>query len=93
MKRLIVAAILMFGLAAVTATVFTLAAHAQQPPQKATLELTLEEGNALLLLLDLAVKHPDKGGLAVASNANHFANKLRQAFEAKPPAAEPKKEE
>lgn len=58
--------------------------------QNAKVEFTPEEGNALVQMLDLATKHPDKGGLLVAPQAVHLMQKLQRAFEeAKTAAASP----
>lgn len=44
----------------------------------ATLELTIEEGNALMQLIDVAVK---SGGLATAQAAVVLSEKIKQSFQ------------
>lgn len=67
---------------------------AQQAPSapKATLEVTAEEGNALIQMIDIATKHPDKGGVQLAPAAAYWVDKLQKAFKAaEAPKPEPEK--
>lgn len=53
-----------------------------------TLTLTQEEARNLAALIDIALKHPQAGGVAVAAPALALLRKIDEAHNAAPPPAE-----